>query len=509
MAAIVMLLLAVAPGAGAEDGAAPRLAIDGADGEVRAGDHSLKIAGVDTSAWPALRIDFSIANRAEAPFDALRASNVAARHDGAEIPVGEGDLVLQRGGPTSVLLMLDGSLSMKSGGPGISKLGAARGALLTFVEKMGPKDRAAFGVFAESTRLLVPFTSDKKALTDAIATFMPNPAESRYTRLYDGVEWSIREASRAGVRNVVLMSDGWEDTPESRELMKDAPAWAARKAEREAKLAELSRGTGVRVFTIALGDRQGTGLAYVDHQALTNVSKGSDGGTSDYVDLPELDRKAKGDLEAYKRLFLETLGAVFAGIGGRMRYDYSLTLRLPDGPRDDRDHVVDMEFVVGKERLPAVVTYTWRGTAIDAPVVTSRRVLPGILISTPAAEATRPRLTVVFAFLLALLGALAAAGRLGRLIHRRTDTRAGASVVSVSPRSALVGRECPNERDGFGGTFAIKAGDAVVVCDGCGTAHHAGCWHMNRDTCWNRACEHEAAISPDVARRYEIDEVTV
>ena len=38
-----------------------------------------------------------------------------------------------------------------------------------------------------------------------------------------GVDETIAEARRAGVGNVVLMSDGWEDTPESRDRLIDGP----------------------------------------------------------------------------------------------------------------------------------------------------------------------------------------------------------------------------------------------------------------------------------------------
>lgn len=69
------------------------VAVEGADGEVRAGNYSLKLAGVDTSAWPAVRLDFSVVNRANEPIDSLRATDVAAAHDGSPVAT---ELVLKR-----------------------------------------------------------------------------------------------------------------------------------------------------------------------------------------------------------------------------------------------------------------------------------------------------------------------------------------------------------------------------------------------------------------------------
>ncbi len=484
------------------------VAVEGADGEVRAGNYSLKLAGVDTSAWPAVRLDFSVVNRANEPIDSLRATDVAAAHDGSPVAT---ELVLKRGGPANVFLVLDGSLSMKNRGPSISKLGAARGALITFIEQMGPKDRAGFAVFADELTVLVPVTSDKTALIDAVATFMPEAATAQNTRLYRAVELAVEEARKGGVRNVVLMSDGWEDTAESRELMKNPPRWTEYKAQREQAVADVSRRAGVRVFTIALGDRNGTGLAFVDYEALDRISKGTDGGTCSYVDLPELERKAQGDVDAYRRLFLQSLASVFSSIGQSVRYDYSLTLLLGDAAvRDDREHLINLDFTVGAERLPAVVTYTWKGAgADDVPAVTSRRALPGMLISTPAASATRPRLAAIFLVLLVVLSVMAGVPAVGRrLLVRSGEAEARKVIVSVAPRSPLVGSECPNERAGLGGGFLIKPGDVVVVCGACGSPHHIGCWHMNRDTCWNRACEHETKIPDELARTYELEEAT-
>lgn len=488
-----------------------QVAVEGADGEVRAGDYSLKFAGVDTSGWPSVRLDFSVLNRASQPINTLRSTDITATHDGQAVPLDPADLVLKRGGPASVFLVLDGSLSMKNPGTGISKLGAARGAMITFVDRMSERDRAGFAVFAESLTVLVPLTNDKTALVDALSTFMPEPATGQNTRLYDAVEQAIAEAKKAGISNVVLMSDGWEDTPESRQLMKDPAQWAVYKHGREQSLADLSRRSGVRVFTVALGDKDGKGLAFVDYEALVNISKGTDGGSCSYVDLPDLDRRAHGDLDLYRKLFLDALAEVFANIGQSVRYDYSLTLRLGDAAvRDDREHVINLDFAIAAERLPAVVTYTWKGTGEEGvPTVTSRRVLPGILIATPAATATRPNLAAIFFVLLTVLSVLTVVPVLGRrLLVRSEGAAARSSIVSVAPRSSYVGAECPNERSGLGGGFLIKPGDVIVVCPKCQSPHHIGCWRLNHDTCWNRACEHETKIPDELVKTYELEEAS-
>jgi Mg-chelatase subunit ChlD len=488
----------------AEDPTSPRLAVEGADGEVRSGDYSLKIVGLDTSTWPAVRLDFSVTNRANERFDGLRASQVTARHDGEPVSIGNGDLKLKRGGPSSVLLVLDASWSMVGRGPQISKLGAARGALITFVEKLGPDDRVGFAVFDEAPRVLVQPTANRTVLNDAIAMFYPSAKTSRYTRLYDALEFAIGEAAKQRLENVIVMSDGWEDTEESRQMMRVPAAWAARKHEREQAIAAASRRTGVRLFTVAIGDRNGQGLAYVDYDALEAVTRGVDGGSCDYVDIPELAREAKGDLDRYRTLFMQKLAGVFEKIGRSLRYDYSLTLALADGGRDDREHSINLEFAVGNQVLPAVVTYTWRGVQNEPPVVTSTRILPGILVAAPRAEATRPRLALILVALLALVGLMAAAPGIGRSLWAAVLPKGQPNVVTtVSARSKHVGAECPNEQSGFGGQFKIKAGDAVVACPGCGRVHHLACWQMNKNACWNRTCEYEAEVPANVARLYQ------
>jgi hypothetical protein len=238
------------------------------------------------------------------------------------------------------------------------------------------------------------------------------------------------------------------------------------------------------------------------------MSQGTDGGTIDYIDIPELERKAQGNVEEYKRLFLEALHNVFGRIGRSMHYDYSLTLRLGDRPKDDREHVINVDFTIGQEQLPAVLSYTWRGAVgPDAvPVVTGKRALPGVFIAQPRKEATRPRLVVIFVGLLLPLLAMALAPlAIGMIASGGAASRLRKAIVTVGGRSPLVGKECPNERDGLGGQYLIKPGDVVVVCPQCNTPHHLACWHLNRDVCWNRACEHEEAIPEDVARRYQID----
>jgi Mg-chelatase subunit ChlD len=486
----------------------PTISVEGIDGEIRAGDYALKIVGLDTSTWPDVRLDFSVVNRANASFNGLTAAGIRAVHDGKPLTIRDEDLRLKRGGPADVLLMIDGSGSMKSRGVGISKLGAARGALLTFVDQLGPEDRAAFGFFDESPSVVVGLTRDKAALKEAIATFTPRREEGRFTRLYDAVDFALEQARLNRIANVVIMSDGWEDSPVSQQLAGSPEELAVFKTQREQQVVERSRRAGVRIFTIAIGDKNGKGLAFVDYDALAHMSQGSDGGTVDYIDLPELEQKAKGNIEEYKKLFLESLRGVFDRIGRSMHYDYSLTLHLEDAPKDDAEHLINIDFTVEQERLPGVLAYTWKGTAGgDAvPIVTESRALPGVLIAQPREAATRPRLAVIFFALLVVLLALALVPVLiGFVATSGAVSRLRKAIVTVGGRSPLAGRECPNERDGLGGQYLIKAGDVVVVCPACNTPHHLGCWQLNRDVCWNRACEHNEPIPDEVARRYQID----
>jgi hypothetical protein len=462
--------------------------------EVNRDGWRIKPSGVDVSEWPSLKLNFSIERTARTPIHALDPAGIEARVDGTPLPISAADLQRQGGAATGVLLALDRSQSMTGGPLGASKIEAAKEALLTLLGSLDPRDRVAIASFDRTQRIVAQPSTDREYLRAAIRNF---DARGAGTRLYDASAFALRFAESNRLDNIILISDGWEDSPASRRWLNQGGI-EQYKREREREINEQSRRTGIRLFTVAIGDKNPASQLYVDSVTLQHLSEGAAGAFSGYIDLPRLQREAGRDEAAYRRLLGQSLNEILARIRDAFRYDYSLKLnagaRIAPG---NQRHILSVTVTAEGAKLPLEIPFTF-SVGDAAPVIGQWNALPAILIRAPQTGTGAGELAVVYLSLLALLGGLAAIPVARRRIGRTRETlKVKKALVRVDLRSALRGRECGSERDNLGGRYRIRAGDVVVVCPACSTPHHLNCWNVNGDRCWNRACGAAMPIPPE------------
>lgn len=491
----------------AQDPAAPgsNPSLTGSTGEVNKAGYSLKPTGLSTGEWPNLRLDFSIERGDRTSFRNLTLADVQPKVDGQLVRLTEGDLKLRDNEASSVLILLDRSGSMSSAR--VDKLRASKEALKTLVDNLGHADMVALVAFDEEALTLVPLTADKELIKREIENVTIRKEKSRFTRLYGAVDFGLSEAKQNKIENVLLISDGWEDTPDTRNLLATPDKLEAYKQEREQSIALSSRSSNIRVFTVAIGDENGKGLSYVDRAALANISKGANGGVGAYIEIT--DTSANESLQ--QSYLLSRLQQTLDDLRQSFRYSYSLTLRVGETrQRDAQEHKLWVGFTVGDNpriQLPVEYSYAW--TAAGPPVVKGVTVQPAIFIQSAPRSVKWQQLLLIYLALLSILAVMAfvpAAGR--RLAGGGKALRLRKAIVIVRSRSPLLGSACPNEGAASSGRYLVKEGDVVLVCPNsdCKTLHHLNCWRFNEHTCMNRNCELEMIVPSKLLERYGLME---
>jgi Ca-activated chloride channel family protein len=197
-------------------------------------------------------------------------------------------------------------------GLAVQRLAGVRDVVRAFVEGR-ESDRMALIVFGTKAYLQSPLTEDTATiveLLDQTEVGMAGP----HTAIGDALGLSIRtfEASEIKQRLLILLSDG-ADT-------------ASRMSPLNA--AEIARGEGVEVHTIAVGDPEATGENRVDTQALEDIASRTGGQSfyaADQVALDEIYARIDEltprltETQSYRPRqslhHLPLLLALFAGVG--------------------------------------------------------------------------------------------------------------------------------------------------------------------------------------------------
>lgn len=480
--------------------------------EVNKEGYSLKPTGLATNEWPNLRIDFSIERADHTIFKNLTLADVAAKVDDSSLALRDGDLKLTESQAPGVLVLLDGSGSMEAAG--VNKLTAAKQGLKTLVDRLEANQRVGLIVFDEEQRLIVSPTSDKEKVKQEIDNLTIRKDKSRFTRLYKAVEVGLEQARANQIKNLLIISDGWEDTPETRSL---SPAELQDfKRKREEELANFSLGYDIRVFTIAIGNEHGKGLTYVDRAALDNISKGANGGSAAYIELtPELGAAAWQ--ESY---LLSRLQQTLNDLRQAFRYSYSLTLRIDQSAQRSADeHKLWLGFTVGENpriQLPIEYTYVLPVSGVGAvagvPIVTTVKLQPAIFIQSAPRDVKWQQLLFIYLMLLSSLSVLACLPSVGKKFLRGTESlRLRKAIVTVEDGSEFIGVPCPNEGTDAGRVYVIKEGDVVLVCPNrdCRTPHHLSCWAFNEHRCMQRNCETAMVVPDAVLEDYGLVELDV
>jgi Mg-chelatase subunit ChlD len=475
--------------------------------EVNKEGYLLKPTGVATNEWPNLRFDFSIERADHTIFKNLTLADVAAKVDDGSITLRDGDLKQTDSEAQGVLVLLDGSGSMEASG--VDKLKAAKQGLKTLVDRLDANQRIGLAVFDEEQRLIVAPTNDKEAVKQAIDNLTIRKDKSRFTRLYDAVQFGLEQAKANQIKNLLIISDGWEDTPETRSL--SAAALQDVKRQREDALTNMSREKDVRVFTIAIGNEHGEGLTYVDRAALDNISKGANGGSAAYIELtPELGANAWQEDYLLGRL-QQTLN----DLRQSFRYSYSLTVRIDQAAtqRSAAEHKLWLGFTVGDSRriqLPIQCTYAIPASGV--PIVKTVTLQPAIFIQSAPRDVKWQTLLFIYLLLLSSLAVLACVPSVGRKLSRGNESlRLRKAIVTVADGSKLVGTPCPNEGTAAGKVYLIKEGDVVLICPNreCRTPHHLSCWAFNEHRCMQRNCETVMEVPVAVLEQYGLLEPDV
>ncbi|MBI3447378.1 MAG: VWA domain-containing protein [Acidobacteria bacterium] len=114
-------------------------------------------------------------------------------------------LFTQERKPVQIVLLLDVSASMHRD----QKITRAIDAASAFVESLEPGDRVALVTFSDEVRVVQPFTSDRPAVLEVLATVEPQRGTALYDAIYAGVTLLGHEEGR---RALVLLSDGQDQS---------------------------------------------------------------------------------------------------------------------------------------------------------------------------------------------------------------------------------------------------------------------------------------------------------
>lgn len=160
---------------------------------------------------------------------------------------------------------LSGSMDQRdfapAGKPPVQRLDAVKQVVGDFIEARDG-DRVGLIVFGTKAYVLVPFTRDLETVSALLAATEVGMA-GPHTAIGDAIGLSIKtfEASKVDERQLLLLTDG-SDTGS---LMTPLNA------------ADIARQNNVAIFTIGVGDPEGTGENHVDFDTLRGVAKRADG----------------------------------------------------------------------------------------------------------------------------------------------------------------------------------------------------------------------------------------
>lgn len=415
--------------------------------------YKLQPVALSLDDWPTARFEFSIERDGSAgatAYKTLGASDISVTLDGQPVAVTEGDLKVRSTEPASVLILLDETGSMMAPVGGVNKMSIAKRALTEFIDRLNPSDVVGLVGFGDSINTLVQPTSDKSLLHSSLDRF--GLRSSKSTRLYDAVEFVLGRARLNKIHSVVVISDGVEESPDTKGL--SPSSMAEYKRGREERIANLAREAGVSIFTIAIGDDSGTGPASVDRESLSNLANGSNGGATFYINQFAEARRAGDDEARYTALLSDRLGRALSSIRDSLHSSYSLNVRLGQmAQRDGRPHTLQMLISVGnapRVTLPLQLSFHW--DAEDVPLlITGRNLATPVLFRITPSAVTRARLATVYASATAVLVALALFPLLAQGVRRRRARLVQLRVVH--PSDGIKGgqrkRRLPQKRDVF------------------------------------------------------------
>lgn len=498
----------------------PRPSVENSVGELQKGDFRLNKHKLDLDQWPSGKFSFSVQNDKQEVFRQLNISDVQVTLDHVPINLSPDFLRLIESEPTSFLVVIDGSQSMqlqKQAAPQvINKLAAAKEAISTFLQHLRPNDTVAIDAFDKSLyEVTSPTTRLTPALADKVKRFNLRVGdESTRTDLYGATKEALIKAPKLKIRNLVILSDGMQDTVNSRGIRaRSLSEFQSYKRAAEKDISDLAARSGVTIFTVPIGDRNSVppepdNLNYVDADTLCNISTRNTG-LCLYVGIPELkEEAAKDPSKGLQGILEKKLKSLLDVINNSARYAYLLDVPLSSLPRDDRAHLLQISVRVGGNEFVVEYPMTW-GRNNSIPTLGDPNILTKQLIELPKAMVTPGQLGWTYLVIFASLGFMA----LGPVVVERFKAAAqnrerrnalSRSVVVLKKGSNLIGYEyCPNHQN-FPRPFV--EGDVIVICPArdCGLPHHLGCWQFNKYRCMGWNCGAELAIPEELLPKHNL-----
>ena len=270
------------------------------------GAPEVRIAQVDTSAYPQVTLHVSVSGPSGRPQPGLFQKDFQITEDGSPVTISG----FVGGGATAVraLLVMDCSGSMSYD----DKIDAARAAAQAFVAQMRPGDQTGLLSFCKGTHLTQPLSEDKEVLGHAIRRLDADGP----TPLYDGLIAGVRSLDgQSGRRALLLLSDG-RDCYKPPCSANPGSTATLEEALRQAKASGLS------AEVIGLGDRSDSDDSNmgIDEGVLRRIADETGG---EYFYAPDG----------------AALAALYARLGGSLQQEYTMTYVSPrpffDGTRRD------------------------------------------------------------------------------------------------------------------------------------------------------------------------------
>ncbi len=463
----------------------------------------LTAGNVDTSKHPSTTVNFTIEKEGSV-FRQLETSDVEVTLDGQKVELKPDALKKAKDSESvKVLFVIDKSGSMKIGA---DKLTAAQDALRSFVNNLSPNDEVAISTFGvEYTQvLLLTKVEDKTRINESIDGLV---APDNFTNFYDSVQKSIDQADKAGIKNIIFLSDGKEDNQFFKSLKTESER-TDEKRRREKTLSNNLNQKGIRFFAVAIGDPSADPnpnssiQTFVDYDSMKNIATPTQG-TADLIDLPEIESEAKGDKEKTKNLIAEKLKGQLADIKKALKFSYALVFDLPKNSKSNGEMLLKFNITDGKKLWKQETTYPY-AVKDGRPIFEKARVSP-FLPSSAERNLSYGNISLIYLLMLVPLGILSLIpGIFNKFAAAAEVRKVNEAIVQIYRGSPLIGTQCPNESGSWGKRFAFGEGDTLIVCPQCQTPHHLACWAENKFQCMNRRCESRYQIPAQVLTKHNV-----
>jgi hypothetical protein len=485
-------------------------------GQDSAGGYRIERVSLTFPKWPAARFEFNLKNEAQDYFNELKPSDIKASFDGQTVELGDGALSTATG-TAHIIVLIDGSGSMVNKGAGVDKLAAAKDALLEFVDNLRPDDTVSVYAFDDEPYPVAPRADKESFLKDRIVGFTPRTGTNAHgikhtesTDLYKAIIYALELAKTENASKLVILSDGMQDTKEARRNLETSrAAFEEYKRGFERRISVLARDKGVRLFTIAIGNKDAEwkhpdNLEYVDADTLKNITNEHAGDGNGYIHMPDLNDGTQASVASRQALLERKLASSLEKFRQAFYYHYVLELPLHDFPDDGKARTLDIVFPAGSSSSFTERYSLSRNKGDSKPDVIGVEDFRTDFLPPPRATVMPISLGAIYTLGLGGMGVLAVIPLILIKVQRASLTRAqeravATSVITVYKKSPYVGKECPNDV-----SAPIKPGDVIVVCPRCGRAHHLGCWLYAKSRCMVRYCLGELPIPEAILERHGI-----